>query len=49
MSVRLVTQLPLRTRARLRTEHHIDGLGAWLAGHGHSRAAEWLWRACRMI
>lgn len=44
----LSPRLPLATRARLRFEHLIDGIGGWLAGHGHSRAAIWLWRACRM-
>jgi hypothetical protein len=40
--------LPPATRIRLRAEHHIDSIGAWLAGHGHPLAAELLWRACRM-
>jgi hypothetical protein len=48
VSVRLVAPLSLRTRVRLGLECHIDRLGAWLVEHGHFRAAEWLWRACRM-
>lgn len=40
--------LPARTRARLAVQRRIDRLGAWLCGHGHSQAAELLWRACRM-
>ncbi|MHB9857650.1 hypothetical protein [Streptomyces sp. YIM S03343] len=49
MTARLVTRLPLRTRARLRAEYRIDGIGARLVEHGHSWAAEWLWRTCRML
>ncbi|MFE2967554.1 hypothetical protein ACFXKC_28550 [Streptomyces sp. NPDC059340] len=41
-------RLPLRTRMRLHAEHRIDGVSGWLAGHGHCRTAEWLWRACGM-
>ena len=44
----LSLRLPIATRARRRFEHHITGIGAWLVDHGHCRAAEWLWRACRM-
>jgi hypothetical protein len=44
----LSPRLPYRTRARLRVQERIDGVGGWLAGHGYPGAAEWLWRACRM-
>ncbi|MBX9392246.1 hypothetical protein K4749_01195 [Streptomyces sp. TRM72054] len=44
----LLTPLPLRTRIRAAARRRIDHTGAWLAGHGHFRAAELLWRACRM-
>jgi hypothetical protein len=39
---------PLPTRIRLAIHHQVDRAGYWLAGRGHGRAAEWLWRACRM-
>lgn len=26
----------------------VCGIGGWLCAHRCSRAAEWLWRACRM-
>lgn len=45
----LAPRLPLRTRLRLRTVGRIDRLGAGLIKHGHTRVAEWIWRACRMI
>ncbi|MGW4759559.1 hypothetical protein [Streptomyces chartreusis] len=40
---------PLAARARLRAQHHIDSLGAWLCGHGCTPLAGWLWRAFRML
>lgn len=45
----LSPRLPLRTRARLLVERPIDRLACWLVEHGHTWAAEWMWRACRMI
>jgi hypothetical protein len=45
----LSPRLPYRTRARLRAEHHLTAVGAWLIDHGHTGAAERLWRACRML
>lgn len=44
----LSLRLPAATRLRLGIEQRITGLGGWLAGHGQPRAAELLWRACRM-
>lgn len=44
----LASHLPLRARARLRAESHIDGAAGWLAGHRCSWAAILLWRACGM-
>lgn len=44
----LSPRLPLTTRAQLSIERRIDSIGGWLTGHGHCRAAELLWRACRM-
>lgn len=41
--------LPYRTRLYLAAAGRIDRLGAWLCGHGCTSAAEWMWRACRMI
>lgn len=49
MTVRLLTPLPARVRLRLHAAQCIDRVGAWLCGHGHTRAAERMWRACRMI
>lgn len=44
-----MTPLPARTRARLAVQRRIDRTAAWLVDRGHYRAAERLWRACRMI
>ena len=46
----LSPRLPLHTLARLYTVGRIDRAGAWLCGHGPrgARAAEWMWRACRL-
>ena len=44
-----IPPLPARTRLRLATASSIDGLGAWLCGHGCTTMAVWMWRACRMI
>lgn len=42
-------RLPLRTRTRLRSAHHVDSLCAWLCRtRPGSHVAEWVWRACRM-
>jgi hypothetical protein len=49
VTVRLLTPLPLRTRLRLRTEHHVDTLAYQLIGRQHHRTAMWLWRTCRML
>ncbi|MER5750655.1 hypothetical protein [Streptomyces sp. NPDC002088] len=45
----LAPRLSLATRARLRAHHHIDGTAGWLVEHRCLRAAEWLWRVCRMM
>lgn len=48
--VRIISpRLPATTRFRLAVEQRIDGAGGWLVERGHSRAAELLWRACRML
>jgi hypothetical protein len=44
----LSPRLPYRTRARLQAAGRIDRIAAGLVEHGHMRAAEWMWRACRM-
>jgi len=44
----LSPRLPYRTRARLRAVGWIDRIGCMLVEHGHLRAAEWWWRACRL-
>ncbi|NUO43675.1 MAG: hypothetical protein HOV82_16755 [Streptomyces sp.] len=50
MTARVLSpRLPLTTRARLYAERRVDGMAAQLVEHGHIRAAEWLWRACRML
>ena len=41
-------RLPLHTRLRLRAVYRIDQLASRLAETGHFRAAEWLWRVCRL-
>ena len=43
-----VLDLPRRVRLRLWLTHRINGLGIWLAGHGHTEAAVRLWRICGM-
>lgn len=45
----LSPRLPLRTRAHLRVVVRIDRIGYTLVEHGHMRAAEWMWRACRLL
>jgi len=45
---KLLTPLPRRVRVRLWLEHRVNGAGIWLAGHGHWKAAERLWRVCGM-
>jgi hypothetical protein len=44
----LLPPLPARIRLRLAVHHQVDRAGCWLAGRGNCRAAELLWRACRM-
>lgn len=44
-----IRQLPPATRIRLAVARRIDRAGAWLCGHHCTRAAEALWRICRMI
>ena len=41
--------LPYRTRLQLAAHRRIDRAGAWLCGHHCARAAELMWRLCRMI
>lgn len=41
--------LPLTVRIRLTIARRIDTIGARLVEHGHIRAAERLWRTCRML
>lgn len=45
--VRPLTPLPARVRLRLAIHRRINRLGIHLVDHGHMRAAEWWWRACR--
>lgn len=40
--------LPRRVWARLTVQGWITTLGCWLVEHGHTEAAVWLWRVCRM-
>jgi hypothetical protein len=40
--------LPARIRLRLMGHRRIDRIGCHLVNRDHPRAAEWLWRACRM-
>jgi hypothetical protein len=42
-------RLPLRARVRLRVERHLDRVGCTLVEHGRMRAAEWWWRAFRLL
>jgi hypothetical protein len=46
--VKLLTPLPRRVRLRLWLERRVNHAGIWLAGHGHWKAAERLWRVCGM-
>jgi hypothetical protein len=44
----LLTPLPARVRMRLAVHHRINWVGFWLVERRRFRAAELLWRACRM-
>jgi hypothetical protein len=44
----LLTPLPARVRMRLAVHRRINRVGFWLVERQHFRAAELLWRACRM-
>lgn len=46
--VKLLTPLPRKVRLRLWCTSLINKAGYWLVCHDHIRAAERLWRACRM-
>lgn len=44
----LAPRLSVTTRGRLYAQSRVDGIAAQLVEHGRFRAAEWLWRTCRM-
>jgi hypothetical protein len=44
----LAPRLPAPARALLRAERCVDRAAVWLVERRCFRAAEWLWRACRM-
>lgn len=46
---RLLTPLPRRTRLRLWLTGRVDAVSIWLVCHGCSAAADWLWRAARLV
>jgi hypothetical protein len=43
-----VLGLPWQVRLRLAITHRIDAVGIWLVEHRQFRAAELLWRICRL-